>query len=43
MTSITFATLGPSGTNHEFVAQKYIDFHELGEATLRLSDTATVG
>jgi hypothetical protein len=43
MTSIIFATLGPSGTNHAFVAQKYIDFHELSEATLRLSDTATTG
>ena len=43
MTSVIFATLGPSGTNHEFVARKYIDFHELHEATLRLSDTATAG
>src|ERR1700683_1446059 len=43
MTSVIFATLGPSGTNHEFVARKYIDFHELYEATLRLSDTAIAG
>ena len=43
MTSITFSTLGPSGTNHEFVARKYIHFHELHEATLHLSDTATAG
>jgi hypothetical protein len=43
MTSVTFATLGPSGTNHEFVARKYIAFHELHDATLRLSDTATAG
>ena len=43
MTSVVFTTLGPSGTNHEFVARKYIDFHELHDATLRLSDTATAG
>jgi hypothetical protein len=43
MTSVIFATLGPSGTNHEFVARKYIDFHELHEAMLRLSDSATAG
>ncbi len=43
MSSVIFATLGPSGTNHEFVARKYIDFHELPEARLRLSDTTTAG
>jgi hypothetical protein len=43
MTSVIFATLGPSGTNHEFVARKYIAFHELHKPTLRLSDTATAG
>ena len=43
MPSVIFATLGPSGTNHEFVARKYIEFHELNDATLRLSDTATAG
>ena len=43
MTSVSFVTLGPSGTNHELVARKYIDFHALSDATLRLSDTATAG
>src|SRR5580704_1307709 len=43
MTSIVFSTLGPSGTNHEFVARKYVDFHKLRDATLRLADTATAG
>ena len=26
---IKFATLGPGGTNHELVTQRYIDFHQL--------------
>ena len=43
MTSVIFITLGPAGTNHEFVARKYIGFHQLSKATLRLSDTATAG
>jgi hypothetical protein len=43
MTSIVFSTLGPSGTNHELVARKYVDFHKLRDATLRLADTATAG
>ena len=43
MTSIIFSTLGPSGTNHELVARKYVDFHKLRDATLRLADTATAG
>jgi hypothetical protein len=47
MTSVIFATLGPSGTNHEFVAKKYIDFHRdfhgFHQATLILSDTAMAG
>ena len=43
MTSVSFVTLGPSGTNHEFVARKYIEFHVLNDATLRLSNTATAG
>ena len=29
MSQITFTTLGPPGTNHEFVTRKYLDFHGL--------------
>ena len=32
-----FITLGPSGSNHEFVAQRYLDFHGLNDrASLEL-------
>ena len=31
---IKFATLGPGGTNHELVTQRYIDFHQLKEAEI---------
>lgn len=31
-TMIRFATLGPGGTNHELVTQRYIDFHKLKKA-----------
>ena len=31
---IRFATLGPGGTNHELVTQRYIDFHKLKEAEI---------
>lgn len=35
MSKIIFGTLGPSGTNHEYVTRRYIDFHELdGEVRL---------
>jgi hypothetical protein len=26
---LRFATLGPAGSNHQFVTQRYIDFHEI--------------
>jgi hypothetical protein len=29
MSKLRFATLGPSGSNHELVTQRYIDFHAL--------------
>ena len=32
-----FATLGPAGTNHEYVALKYLAFHALDGAPLRLA------
>jgi hypothetical protein len=35
MTTI-FATLGPSGTNHELVARRYIAFHQVADARLIL-------
>lgn len=35
MSRIRFGTLGPSGTNHEYVTRRYINFHEL-EADMRL-------
>jgi hypothetical protein len=31
---IRFATLGPGGTNHELVTQRYIDFHKLKETQI---------
>ena len=33
-----FVTLGPSGTNHEFVSEKYIAFHAIRNARLMLVD-----
>lgn len=33
---ITFATLGPAGTNHEFVTKEYIKFHEIENARVEL-------
>jgi hypothetical protein len=37
MAIIKFGTLGPSGTNHEYVTRRYIDFHEL-DARIKLFD-----
>ncbi len=38
MARITFTTLGPPGTNHEFVTRKYLGFHGLtATADLQLS------
>jgi hypothetical protein len=39
MSSIVFATIGPHGTNHEFVTRKYLDFHRLSNASLLLTET----
>ena len=33
---ITFATLGPSGTNHELVTKEYIKFHDITHARITL-------
>ncbi len=33
---IVFATLGPSGTNHELVTRRYIDFHKIDAAEVVL-------
>lgn len=35
---IIFATLGPSGTNHELVTQSYLNFHGLSDAKIVLVD-----
>ncbi|MCX4157751.1 MULTISPECIES: hypothetical protein [Paraburkholderia] len=35
MATIRFGTLGPSGTNHEYVTRRYIEFHGL-EAEVKL-------
>ena len=37
MATIRFGTLGPSGTNHEYVTRRYIEFHGL-EAEVKLFD-----
>ena len=34
----TFATLGPSGSNHELVARRYLNFHGLDDARIVLVD-----
>ena len=39
---ITFATLGPSGTNHELVTKRYIDFHRIGGARIVFVDDFAV-
>jgi hypothetical protein len=36
---VAFTTLGPAGTNHEFVSRKYLTFHGLPADSLRLSAT----
>ena len=33
-----FITLGPSGTNHEFVNQNYLRFRKLKDADIKLID-----
>lgn len=33
---LTFATLGPAGSNHELVTRTYLDFHGLGNARIVL-------
>lgn len=33
---VIFATLGPEGSNHELVTQRYIAFHNLHHASIRL-------
>lgn len=33
---LTFVTLGPAGTNHEFVTRRYLDVHGLGNAAITL-------
>ena len=33
---LTFATLGPTGSNHEFVTRRYLDFHGLPDARIAL-------
>ena len=33
-----FITLGPSGTNHEFVTQNYLNFRELKDVNIKLID-----
>ena len=33
---LAFGTLGPAGSNHQWVAQRYMDFNGLGQARLDL-------
>ncbi|MEM9059863.1 MAG: hypothetical protein AAGD13_05325 [Pseudomonadota bacterium] len=35
---LTFLTLGPSGTNHELVTRRYLDFHGLDAKVLLIED-----
>jgi hypothetical protein len=36
MRSIMFGTLGPEGTNHEYVTKRYLEFHGIDDAGIRL-------
>jgi hypothetical protein len=36
MRSIVFGTLGPEGTNHDYVTKRYLEFHGLKDAKIRL-------
>ena len=38
-----FITLGPSGTNHEFVTQNYLNFRELKDVNIKLIDDFDLG
>ena len=38
-----FITLGPSGTNHEFVTQNYLRFRKLKDADIKLIDNFFLG
>lgn len=38
MTTIRFGTLGPAGTNHEYVTNNYIKFHELDASVTLYAD-----
>jgi len=41
---IRFATLGPSGSNHQFVVERYLAFHGLGDcATISLHSDFSAG
>ncbi len=33
---LTFGTLGPAGSNHDWVAQRYLEFHRLSHARIEL-------
>jgi chorismate mutase-like protein len=35
---IVFATLGPAGTNHEFITKRFIAFHQIESARIELVD-----
>jgi hypothetical protein len=36
---LNFGTLGPTGTNHELVTRRYLDFHHLVDSKLSLFDS----
>ena len=38
-----FITLGPPGTNHEFVTQNYLNFRELKDVNIKLIDDFYLG
>ena len=38
-----FVTLGPAGTNHEFVTGKYLEYRGLKNAQIKLIDDFLVG
>ena len=35
---LTFITLGPAGTNHELVARRYLDFHQINAELVLIDD-----
>ena len=40
---LIFATLGPAGSNHEYVTERYLALHGLEDSEIRLVDDFATG